>query len=49
MILHCFVYQHLQEDPEQVAADEAAAAERLDLSRYTDYRTWCYLRQKIWK
>ena len=39
MILHCFVYQHLQEDPEQVAADEAAAAERLDLSRYTDYRT----------
>ena len=47
MILHCFVYQHLQEDPEQVAADEAAAAERLDLSRYTDYRTWCYLRQKI--
>ena len=31
--------QHLQEDPEQVAADEAAAAKCLGLSRYTDYRT----------
>ena len=30
-------HQEDQEDPEQVAADEAAAAKRLELSRY-DYR-----------
>ena len=32
--------QHLQEDPEQVAADEAAAAKRLGLSRYTESVYW---------
>ena len=34
MKLHVAPVQHLQEDPEQVAADEAAAAKCLGLSPY---------------